>query len=836
MKNIRFKKAWLLLVVGALAQAGFAAQILRVVPSEKGFGVRDHTEGEELFASASARETIQYAVDQLSDGGEVILPRGCFFMDKSLTLSDGVTLTGQGRGTELRFASKSGAVVTAKGARDVTLRHLAVTSKNREVSASGIFLVDTSNARVDDVLVVGFPNVGIHIRGGTEFRISDSLIVDNDYANIFVEETKASSENSLIEDTMFLWGGSGVRTENAQNLVIESCVVQQIFGVPLDLDGEHISVVKTRAFYAESDDADVILRGTGFTIENNIFCWGRGNGIAVDGASDVLITKNNIIDHGTPPGDDIFKSGVLLRNGASSVTVRGNAIWNWDDWTQGPMRYGIEELTGCKDNTFVLNTIQFYNQGPVFSEGTGTTVGSNVFDPGYDDGVLLPDFDVWREYIRTFIDEELQGADTENRIGMDYTVALSGKTANVLAGSETLFSSADAAEAIQWAIDRSSPQGGSVTLGDGWFELQRPVVVKKNVWLRGQGDETVLRIHGSADACVIVEHAPQAKVTDMKLAQSGSVASGVKLYSSVAAQVKNVTVEGFSKYGVNFAVETGLPDITWGSKAVSSLALVKDCTLANNWMSGVEIPHHGGYIGNAVPMLITDNLILGGGLGINCFAICGNLVNNVIANTREAGIIQNGNSILTTGNIFYRCGGSAVLAFDAKQFHAYHPTYDRQDNNNNKECNITDNWMIDSRGHAVEVSEQWGVIAGNVMVNTGVGNGQRYGVWLHEGSETYAVLDNDIFNTPSAYPLAYGVVLSGFNNLVAENRIRNVKGRGVKSFSEKSLVIDNSVVEGAVPENPLAWSVDKKINASMRAPDAVKHITSVLEQYKTEMK
>jgi len=796
-------------------QTSFAEPILKVFPTSKGYSVIETSSNKSVYNDVNASKAIQFAIDK-ARSGDVLILSGCYHITKPIYIKSHVNLIGQGRGTELRLGDTNKEVIIFKSTDNSTLGHMAISvGSSVEPHSTGISIVNSTEISIKEVLIVGFKDYGINASASAGISIKGSHMIGNEQGNIHFSNLKPGQKGNKIINTLFLWGGKGVFCEGSSNVTINSCVVQQIYGVPFELEGENITISKNRTFYAESDIADVIIKGSNINVSNNNFCWGRGNGILVDGAKKVLITENQIIDHGTPPGNGIYKSGILLRNKSHDVEILGNAIFNWDDWTQGPMLCGIEERPGCKDNHFAYNTIHFYQKQAILSRGTGTLVQNNISDPGNGDLKAMPDFEEFRGTIKDFIDEELLNIGMTYWGGNDFIVSTDGKIINVrsVINQEIVFKTKDAAQAIQWAIDKCSPYGGSIELEAGNYVIEKTIFVRKNIWLKGQGEKTILYAKNSSDmgACIRMENAPQARVSDMKLVQAGNVPTGIEICKSTTGKVVNVEIDGFKNYGVDFIQE--LPGNINRGKVTSSLVEVRECTIANSGVN-INIPRNGGYVGRMVPNLISGNIIIGGGTGIVCKAICTALIDNIIVNTKGTGIVLDENSILTTGNILYRCGGSAVAAFDGKQYFHFHLAYDRQDNNNNKECNITQNFIVEPRGHGIEVSEQWGTVSGNVIVNSGFGNGQRYGIWLHEDSESYCVYKNRIYNLDNSYPMQYGIREAGLNNIIAENTISGFRNQGVLSKGDKTVIKENTTKNKSTNIGK-EWKFDNKVTTDM---------------------
>jgi len=253
---------------------------------------------------------------------------------------------------------------------------------------------------------------------------------------------------------------------------------------------------------------------------------------------------------------------------------------------------------------------------------------------------------------------------------------------------EEISTESDPVTAIEKATDLLGKLGGSITLAEGRYLIDRTIVVKANIWLRGAGESTIIQPSAEIDACIRVHRAPQSLVSDLTVKQASDgpkAQTGIAVRHTVTAQIVDAVVDGFAQYGVYLEGDPeDVPEGNWGPTAGPGLVLVNGCRITNNQKDNVFIETSGSYIGNAIPVVISDNLIAGGGSGVHDWAICSNIVDNVIIQTRSVGVLQMANSILNVGNIYYQTGGSAISAYDGIE-QIMHPTYDRRDNNNNKE-------------------------------------------------------------------------------------------------------------------------------------------------------
>jgi hypothetical protein len=776
------------------------------------YHLHNHGKNRDVSENSSASRIIQTAIDKLGkSGGKITLSRGSYELDETLIIKTGIILSGQGRATELKGGKELDFLVHLHDVERAELSWIALTPGNMG-DGGGISVHDASDCKIVNATIFGFKEFGIKVSGGHDgLEIYRCRFTNNGRANVFLGKSNEHAGTATIKDCIFLWGGSGVMAREASGVKIRSSVIYHTNGLPMDIHCNDFSVTGTRIFIGESDEAALKYSGDGFEIRNNIMGWVRGHGYIIEKANNGLIRANCIIDLGPPPRDGIFKSGIVLRK-SENVKILANAIWNWDDWTQGPMEYGIDEGPECDNNHFENNNIHFYRVAPVRIQDNNTVIRNNVSDPGRDDERPLMDFNVWRDYVEALIRDEISG-EIDNLDDMeDFTVQPSGEKFEVLtsATGKSVFTSSEASEAIQWAIDQSG-SGGGIELSEGTFPLISSLKIPGNIWFHGSGEKTILKASNNMENALVLDQAYNTSISDFVLEQAAGAKTGVLLNNSIFTQIQNITVIGFSRYGLYFNPDReNAPPNTWNGTAGPALILVSESRFIDNGQVNIHKPVCGAYIGNAVPTMMTRNITRGGQMGIYCEGICDNIVGNIVLQAGQHAYVLNANSILCSGNMAYQTRGTAIQVFDGKINHSQN--YDRNDNNNNKESNLTSNYLIYQQGTGIEMSEQWGTMTDNRIVNSGVGVGYKSGIWLHEDSESYAVVDNLIFNDEEHFPLLNGITEYGVKNLIAGNRIQNYSVKAVQSKGEATLVTGNTGIAARKVQEGIGWAEDDKLD------------------------
>lgn len=814
-------------------------QAFQVFKENGDIKVLKKSSSELVYTSKSASLAIQYAIDQVDKmEGQIELSRGLFELEEPIKIAkNNIIISGQGRGTEIRPIYKNSTAIQISNSENIKISFLTVTGRSILKAKTGIRIINTKNIIIENILCYGFSNYGLHASDGTSgIDIYRCDFTNNSKSNIFLEDITKYSTGNKIRQSIIYWGGGGVLCKNSIGLELNSNIFFQINGVPLDIECKDFAFFKNRVFLGESLDAAVKIEGQNFKINYNVITWNRGDGVLVKNSKNGEVRGNNITDHGAPPRDEIFKSGVIINN-SNNIDISANAIWNWDDWTQGPMEYGIYESEDSNKNTIKYNNIHFYNKAGISSLGSGTKVENNVIDPGKDDEKPLLDFAMWRDNILNFISKDLSPDIKNDDIGEDFIIRKVKSNYKVFTSitNSLKFEHENASDAIQWAIDHSYEKGGSIKLDKGKFIINKPIIIKKNVWLKGEGEQTELYAYEIKDSLPVIsiENASQTIISNLGIFNIGETNAGIGLVHSVGCKLIDLTIEGFKDYGIVFLEDTNVPPKTWGGKATSSLILIDNCKVGYNGKINIYKPDSGGYLGNAIPSLISRNIIYEGDQGIFCAGICDNIVDNILLNMDKEAIVINANSIMTTGNITYQTGGSALLDYDSK-IETYHSTYDRKDNNNNKECHVTANTFIEQKGNGIEISEQWGPIVDNIIYNSADREIGKNGIWLHEYSESYTITGNEIMNGFEIAPLEYGVLedSTAIKNVIANNIISNYRKEAILSNGIGSLVIDNSIEKYEGEHNIQKRKVNVGICSHLSHEEIKKYINEIVENIK----
>lgn len=349
-------------------------------------------------------------------------------------------------------------------------------------------------------------------------------------------------------------------------------------------------------------------------------------------------------------------------------------------------------------------------------------------------------------------------------------------------------SSPEAAVALQFALDRLSPSGGELKIGNGNFLLNEPIKVHDNTSVVGSGRATRLRVTAKNEEGIgiICKNSKGVEISELTLSAGDNVNAntGLIIDNSGELKIQNLASVGFSQYGL------------W-LRNKSFLCEIINCSLAGNGKANLHFSDLAGHgpIGDYVPNLIAGCLIYGGGKGIEADkALCLNITGCVIFQTHDVGIhLRNGsNSVLINGCRVYQAGSDALLV------EASH------------ELNVTGNIFCWPVGHGIVIRKSaWGTITANNIIDVGSYNpggptlklkfpdikaeiASKNGVAL-TGVRGYQVSNNAIFNWASAPKMNCGIHedRSCFKNIIAGNNINYFQQAAVLSEGKETAVSGN---------------------------------------------
>jgi parallel beta-helix repeat protein len=328
---------------------------------------------------------------------------------------------------------------------------------------------------------------------------------------------------------------------------------------------------------------------------------------------------------------------------------------------------------------------------------------------------------------------------------------------------------------IQNRIDQLPASGGKVKLPEGEIVIQKPIILKNNVWLQGEGRSTVLLVEDSAG--IILQGLKGARVSDLvvKSTERHSAKTGILLENSGDCQVDNVLTQGFARFGIALTDDSFLCEISSSKSA--------DNGQANFYFGNLNA---GGRGGDFVPNLVNNCISYGGKYGFECDkAIVLNLTGCVVFQSIDYGyyLHSTSNSVNISGSRSFQVETDAVYV------------------DNSHEVNISSNIFCWQRGNGIVLNKaNWGTVSANNFIDNGVltrDGSYKNGVVLENQTKGIQVTSNAIFNWGDQAPMEYGIIedkTCAFN-LIANNNINYYTREGISSMGNNTLV-SNNVMKG----------------------------------------
>ena len=349
--------------------------------------------------SADDAEALQAAIDAAvsAGGGSVVMPPGVYRLTRTITLGDGVDLSGFGSVSILKpdFPLPRNRVIDndwLSGNSNISLRNFKLDRSGANVQ-HGVLLNGVNNLLIDGVEVAGYPSTTsgcISISGVGQNRrlISRNLRVVNcifaDTANFGLHfgfvDGGVMANNTALNAGREVFGVEPDPGVSATNVVISGNTIlgtAAVNGTETGLiivtttsggtvDGVTVTgnVLRQPSPSGTSNPGIHVLGATAVNLTGNVVHDMDGPGIQITSASGVVVAANTINNCGRK-GD---LPGIKLDN-ASHCSVTANYVYG------SSHSYGIAEVAGASNNLICSNFLR--DSRPVGPIGSGTVVFGN---------------------------------------------------------------------------------------------------------------------------------------------------------------------------------------------------------------------------------------------------------------------------------------------------------------------------------------------------------------------------------------------------------------------------------------------------------------------------
>lgn len=290
------------------------------------FNVKHPSYGAIGNGTADDTDAIQAAINaaQTAGGGTVFFPRGTYVVSGMPTIT--------------------GTNITVKGVGASSKILLGPASMNATGTTLGIWVNGGSNIVIEGLCVDGnFANIA---KDGT-FQTSSSLWlpVISEYGSTSVKVYKMNGAGGSIDATTYLKQRAPIRITNAQNVMVENCLIQNSVSAGILIDGSSVNsckdiIVTNNRIKMCWDNGVYFHQGVQYGVAaNNEISDITYNGVSAVYCDHIMVADNNIRKCGPSDSD----SGGIQINGSSNCSVTGNTIDNCQF-------YGVDLLSTQETN------------------------------------------------------------------------------------------------------------------------------------------------------------------------------------------------------------------------------------------------------------------------------------------------------------------------------------------------------------------------------------------------------------------------------------------------------------------------------------------------------
>jgi len=681
---------------------------------------------------AATGANIQLAIDDLSSGGTVWLPIGNF-STSGIVVGNNTRLVGSGRGLTILFLDDSmdANVVECINSNNITIESLTVDGNyanqvdgGTSASQCGIMFRSTDDSTVRDVNIKNLFYYGVHCYVNSNSNLIDNCNITDSYVGV---STYSDSYYNVISNN-------------------------HIYGCNFNVHG-HMRVDGTTIVDNDLHNAD----------DSNIYFYNTDN---------VIITGNNVYSS----SHDGIKLGTVA-NYASYCTISNNLFYNNIDISSVYLYYAnyctvsnnifdaahtndraITVWTTSEGNTITGNVIK--NHGTAFKiHGDNNIIKNNVVDGSTNVYYNVGSGNIFEDNIGYDYDS-LQDDYIWNSEGTYYPTTETG---------------------LQVAIDDLTNGGWVEIPGDTTITLATPpLTIGDDVWLRGAGNSSVIKLGDSEDEIMITNSDTTNGNTCIRISdicfdgnndnqpngyaqQARQLrANGIQLVRCDNSTVENVYVKDTSAIGIyildgmdnrvlyNWVYGAGSHEIGTGVEDWIPCGIIGDST------KNLQI------IGNSIKTCYGNGITTEYRLGYNPGTSFCNIDNNIVSDCFYGIYVEHVDNHTITNNIIH--------------------------DNNREESYKGDSAggiRLGSPNHPVNHS----IVAFNVLSRNGnLSKVDGTNIWVD--GEGVSIIGN-ILTDSSDIGIYIG---SGNHNVISGNTIHSAGDNGIESCSLNTVISDNNVM------------------------------------------
>ncbi len=309
------------------------------------------------YSSSDVGQVIQYAINNLPNGGRVFIRAGGYVLNSTVTLSKNVVLEGEGPSTYIQMGNNvnKDMIVIPANALNSGVANMYLDGNKANNSSGSVIKLYGYNWRpvIRHVTIRNAPQYGIAFTSTTSQYTYEAVLLDIDIGG-------SNLDGLSVDWCADLWGadvysannaGYGAAFWNATGGIIHHLHVYNNYGAAGAYVTQYASDLRlVNAFFDTNQQNGVVINGTRITLAE---CYAFNNGVSSANSYD----------------------GIVIQNATHNVVIGCYAVDLQSTHTQ---RYGINE-TGTSNYNMITNNIAYGNvTGQITTVGTNSVVANNI--------------------------------------------------------------------------------------------------------------------------------------------------------------------------------------------------------------------------------------------------------------------------------------------------------------------------------------------------------------------------------------------------------------------------------------------------------------------------
>jgi hypothetical protein len=300
----------------------------------------DGNSGTVVKSDTDAQTVIQYAINQLVDGGLIFLRQRAntiYTINRTITVPANIFIIGEGNRPVLQTASQGDFPIFTVTGQEVgffNFQLLGNKASSPNATSQKAFLVQGPSPsgggyRFENLQINNFKNHGIHFLGVSKTQGD----VNIDHCNVYLNDQ------------------DGIRLETVYGFNITNSFIGNNLGSGIAIVGCGEGYIANNNITTKNGHGINLYNALNVTITGNEINDNRYNGILVNQNTTVVTITGNTCNNNNSPDQGQGWNGIQVSNGSNGVTIAGNSCRNIGG--NNTQAYGIT-VTDTSDGIIVI--------------------------------------------------------------------------------------------------------------------------------------------------------------------------------------------------------------------------------------------------------------------------------------------------------------------------------------------------------------------------------------------------------------------------------------------------------------------------------------------------